>query len=134
MGSTAELGGPSFHLAAYIHALLSRSIILSRLCPLFAAHPSPLMNSLQHPLGTPREQKAQTRVSSFGFMCVYDSGDGGERPEHWTHWGSHYEEVRFAAPSALFRPFGDFSVPTFAWSVGCVEKTRSLSRGTNHFC
>ena len=47
---------------------------------------------VQHPLGTPREQKAQTRVSSFGFMCIYDGGDGGERPEHWTHWGSHYEE------------------------------------------
>ncbi|KAL1504531.1 hypothetical protein AB1Y20_010933 [Prymnesium parvum] len=47
---------------------------------------------VQHALGTPREQKAQTRASSFGFMCVYDGEKGGETAEHWTHWGRHYEE------------------------------------------
>eukprot|EP00966_Prymnesium_polylepis_P092352 2137977-Prymnesium_polylepis.1 len=34
----------------------------------------------------------QTRVSSFGLMCIYDGANGGEAPEHWTHWGRHYEE------------------------------------------
>ena len=47
---------------------------------------------VQWPLGTPREQRAQTRVSSFGLMCVYDAANGGETPQHWTHWGRHYEE------------------------------------------
>jgi predicted phosphodiesterase len=47
---------------------------------------------VQWPLGTPREQRAQTRVSSFGLMCVYDGARGGETPQHWTHWGRHYEE------------------------------------------
>ena len=47
---------------------------------------------VQWPLGTPREQRAQTRVSSFGLMCVYDGAKGGETPQHWTHWGRHYEE------------------------------------------
>lgn len=47
---------------------------------------------VQHPLGTPREQRAQTRVSSFGLMRVYDASAGGETAQHWTHWGRHYEE------------------------------------------
>ena len=47
---------------------------------------------VQWPLGTPREQKAQTRVSSFGLMCIYDGSSGGESAQHWTHWGRHYEE------------------------------------------
>lgn len=47
---------------------------------------------VQWPLGTPREQKAQTRVSSFGLMNVYDGSKGGEMAQHWTHWGRHYEE------------------------------------------
>ena len=47
---------------------------------------------IQWPLGTPREQKGQTRASSFGMLCVYDGADGGEVPQVWTHWGRHYEE------------------------------------------
>lgn len=47
---------------------------------------------VQWPLGTPREQKAQTRVSSFGLMNVFDGSKGGETAQHWTHWGRHYEE------------------------------------------
>ena len=46
---------------------------------------------VQWPLGTPREQKAQTRESSHGLMRLYDGADGGEAPQHWTHWGRHYE-------------------------------------------
>jgi hypothetical protein len=46
---------------------------------------------IQWPLGTPREQKAQTRSASFGMACVYDSARGGEAPQLWTHWGHHYE-------------------------------------------
>ena len=37
-------------------------------------------------------QRAQTRVSSFGLLCIYDGAHGGETPQHWTHWGRHYEE------------------------------------------
>ena len=47
---------------------------------------------LQWPLGSPREQQSQTRLSSFGMLCLYDGADGGEAPQHWTHWGRHYEE------------------------------------------
>ena len=25
-------------------------------------------------------------------MCIYDGEHGGEAPQHWTHWGRHYEE------------------------------------------
>jgi len=42
--------------------------------------------------GNVGEQRAQTRLSSMGMMCVYDGGGGGEAPQHWTHWGRHYEE------------------------------------------
>jgi len=45
---------------------------------------------VQWALGTPREQRGQTRVV-FAPLCVYDTHCGGEAPQHWTHWGHHYE-------------------------------------------
>ena len=47
---------------------------------------------VQWPLGTPREQAGQTRPASLGMLCLYDSAHGGEAPQHWTHWGRHYDE------------------------------------------
>eukprot|EP00312_Isochrysidales_sp_CCMP1244_P010681 CAMPEP_0196703964 /NCGR_PEP_ID=MMETSP1090-20130531/56980_1 /TAXON_ID=37098 /ORGANISM="Isochrysis sp, Strain CCMP1244" /LENGTH=121 /DNA_ID=CAMNT_0042043841 /DNA_START=9 /DNA_END=374 /DNA_ORIENTATION=- len=45
---------------------------------------------VQWSLGTPREQKGQTRVV-FGPMRIYDGSTGGELPQHWCHWTRHYE-------------------------------------------
>lgn len=44
---------------------------------------------VQWSLGTPREQKGQTRVV-FGLMRLYDGTAGGEMPQHWAHWTQHY--------------------------------------------
>lgn len=69
---------------------------------------------VQWPLGTPREQRGQTRVSSFGLMRLYDGGEGGETPQHWTHWGRHYEEyerdlTKVARPPYVSQALGAFS-------------------------
>ena len=71
---------------------------------------------VQWPLGTPREQKAQTRVSSFGLMCIYDGSSGGESAQHWTHWGRHYEEferdlTKVARPPYVTAVTSSFSGP-----------------------
>jgi len=60
---------------------------------------------IQWPLGTPREQTGQTRVSSFGMMCVYDGSDGGEAPQHWTHWSRHYELYERDLTKTAFAPY-----------------------------
>ena len=60
---------------------------------------------VQWPLGTPREQRGQTRVSSFGLLNLYDGSDGGEAPQHWTHWSHHYELYERDLSKTAFPPY-----------------------------
>ena len=60
---------------------------------------------VQWPLGTPREQKGQTRASSLGMLCVYDAAAGGEQPQFWTHWGRHYEEFERDLTKTALPPY-----------------------------
>jgi hypothetical protein len=77
---------------------------------------------VQWPLGTPREQRAQTRVSSFGLMCVYDGASGGETPQHWTHWGRHYEEFERDLTKTARPPYVTKVMESFS---GAFKQARS---------
>ena len=93
---------PDIHVFGHTHLAMDRTIEGIRY--------------VQWPLGTPREQKGQTRSSSFGLMCLFDSAEGGESPQHWTHWGAHYEEFERDLTKTALPPY--------------VTQTRSLMSGS----
>jgi len=87
---------------------------------------------VQWPLGTPREQKAQTRVSSFGLMCIYDGSNGGETPQHWTHWGRHYEEFERDLSKVERPPYVTRIQESFAGAAKMARSTWAHEQSLQH--
>jgi len=90
---------------------------------------------VQWALGTPREQRGQTRVV-FAPLCLYDTGEQTpEVPQLWTHWGQHYQAYErdlsrtelapWAASHPKHREFAKHFTASFKGSTKTLTNTVS---------